>query len=68
MFFQLQIKVSGDPQNAGFCTIYPRASGGLKRPPDPSPIWHLALQGVPSRDATWSNTLHSFGLVHWDSD
>jgi hypothetical protein len=25
--------VPGNPQNAGFCTIYPTASGGLGRPP-----------------------------------
>jgi hypothetical protein len=24
--------VSGNPQNAGFCTIYPTASGGLSGP------------------------------------
>ena len=29
--------VPGNCKNAGFCTIYPRASRGLKRPPDPLP-------------------------------
>jgi hypothetical protein len=28
--------VSGNPQNAGFCTIYPTASGGLGGPQDKS--------------------------------
>jgi hypothetical protein len=27
--------VSGNPQNAGFCTIYPTASGGLDNPQTP---------------------------------
>jgi hypothetical protein len=27
--------VSGNPQNAGFCTIYPTASGGLGGPQTP---------------------------------
>jgi hypothetical protein len=27
--------MSGNPQNAGFCTIYPTASGGPWRPTDP---------------------------------
>jgi hypothetical protein len=27
--------VSGNPQNAGFCTIYPTASGGLSGPQTP---------------------------------
>ena len=29
--------VSGNPQNAGFCTIYPTASGGPWWPTDPRP-------------------------------
>ena len=29
--------VSGNPQNAGFCTIYPTASGGLGGPQTPPP-------------------------------
>jgi hypothetical protein len=30
--------VPGEAWNAGFCTIYPRASGGLERPPKPTDI------------------------------
>jgi hypothetical protein len=32
--------VSGDPQNAGFCTIYPTAFGG----PDPQPKFSASLR------------------------
>ena len=36
-------KSPGNAQNARFCVIFLRASGGLKRPPDPSPqIFRLA--------------------------
>ena len=38
--------VSGNPQNAGICTIYPTASGGLGGP-DPWPkFFSLAVLGV----------------------
>jgi hypothetical protein len=32
LLFEAEIYVSGYAQNAGFCTIYPRASWGLERP------------------------------------
>ena len=35
LLFEAEIYVPGYAQNAGFCTIYPRASGGLQWPPDP---------------------------------
>ena len=31
--FEAEIYVPGYAQNAGFCTIYPRASGDLQQPP-----------------------------------
>ena len=37
--------VPGNCKNAGFCTTYPRASGDLKRPPDPLPLGHLCEVG-----------------------
>ena len=33
LLFEAEIYVPGYAQNAGFCTIHPRASGGLERPP-----------------------------------
>jgi hypothetical protein len=33
LLFEAEIYVPGYAQNAGFCTIYPRPSGGLERPP-----------------------------------
>jgi hypothetical protein len=33
LLFEAEIYVLGYAQNAGFCTIYPRVSGGLQRPP-----------------------------------
>ena len=44
--FEASNHVFRDAQNAGFYTIYPRASGGLKRPLDQRPDGHLALRGV----------------------
>jgi hypothetical protein len=37
LLFEAEIYVSGYSPNAGFCTIYLRAYGGLERPPDPRP-------------------------------
>jgi hypothetical protein len=37
LLFEAEIYVPGYAQNAGFCTIYPRASGGLERP---LTLWH----------------------------
>jgi hypothetical protein len=31
LLFEAEIYVPGYAQNAGFCTIYPRSSGGLER-------------------------------------
>jgi hypothetical protein len=33
LLFEAEIYVPGYAQNAGFCSIYPRASGDLQRPP-----------------------------------
>ena len=47
--------VSGNSQNAGFCTIYPTASGGLRGPQTPQPkffslaslaVLHLLFQNI----------------------
>jgi hypothetical protein len=46
LLFEAEIYVPGYAQNAGFCPIYPRASGGLEHPPLPN---HLAgLIGQPN--------------------
>ena len=37
LLFEAEIYLPGYAQNAGFCTIYPRASEGLEWPPDPQP-------------------------------
>jgi hypothetical protein len=36
--------VSGNPQNAGFCTIYPTASGGLGGPQTPGLNFSASLR------------------------
>jgi hypothetical protein len=40
--------VPGEAWNAGFCTIYPRASGGLERPPKPTDIKGATFQFSPA--------------------
>jgi hypothetical protein len=37
LLFEAEICLPGYAQNAGLCTIYPRSSGGLERPPNPWP-------------------------------
>ena len=42
LLFEAEIYVPGYAQNARFCTISPRASGGLERPQTPGRKDHLA--------------------------
>ena len=53
LLFEAEIYVPGYAQNAGFCTIYPRASGGLERPLTPSRKEHLASEVRMSALLAW---------------